>query len=77
MAGPVSDHGNQNLVTTEQLQAALKQWSEWTVQLLVNEMSQRFGEVHQRLDRIELRLDRQGGLIQTGTRWISRQVEWS
>src|SRR5688572_15161504 len=47
------------------------------VQLLINEMGNRFGEVGQRLERIELRLDRQAGLVQTGSRWIARQNDWS
>jgi hypothetical protein len=35
------------------------------------------GEVTQALQRIEVRLDRQGGLVQGGTRQIARLIDWS
>jgi hypothetical protein len=36
------------------------------------EMESRFADVNSRLDRIETRLGRQGALIQTGSRWVTR-----
>ena len=40
----------------------------------IQEVDTRLGE---RLDRIESRLDRQGGLIQGGSRAITRFIEWT
>jgi hypothetical protein len=41
------------------------------------EFSQFRTELGQRFDRIEVRLDKQGGLMQSGSRAITRFVEWS
>ena len=65
-----------NMVTKQDLERVDAK-IDGAVQLLINEMSNRFGEVGQRLERIELRLDRQAGLMQTGSRWIVRQNDWS
>jgi hypothetical protein len=33
--------------------------------------------VRDRLDHIEARLDKQGGLLQSGSRWVNRLNQWS
>ena len=33
--------------------------------------------VKARLDLIEARLDKQGGLLQSGSRWVNRLTQWS
>ncbi|HEY1342296.1 MAG TPA: hypothetical protein VGF59_32535 [Bryobacteraceae bacterium] len=40
-------------------------------------MDERFEEVNARLDSQSLRLDRQGGTLQAGTRWISKMDGWA
>lgn len=38
---------------------------------------QEFSDVKARLDRMEARQDRQGGLLQGGSRAMTRVIEWS
>ena len=44
---------------------------------LKREMRQEFGDVKARLDRMEARQDRQGGLLQGGGRAMTRVIEWT
>jgi hypothetical protein len=44
---------------------------------LHREMHGGFARVNERLDLIETRLARQGGLIQSGSRWSTRMSAWS
>lgn len=44
---------------------------------LHREMHDGFKQINQRLDLIETRLNRQGALIQTGSRWSARMTSWS
>jgi hypothetical protein len=63
-------------VTKDDLKAALKETAEWTVQLLVSEMSVRFSEVNQRLDRMEATLVQHGKQLAAGTRVLASFNEW-
>jgi len=42
-----------------------------------DQVKEDFGHVNRRLDLIEARLDRQGGLIQSGTKFFSRLANWT
>lgn len=44
---------------------------------LKREMHQEFDDVKARLDRMEARQDRQGGLLQGGGRAMARVIEWT
>jgi hypothetical protein len=44
---------------------------------LKREFKLEFEPVRDALDRIEARLDRQGGIIQGGTRQVARLITWS
>jgi len=44
---------------------------------LKNEMHAEFADVKSRLDAMEVRMNRQGALIQNGARWVTRMIEWS
>lgn len=63
-------------VTADELKAALKESAEWTVQLLITEMGTRFGEVNQRLDRIDVTLIHHGKQLGAGARAIAGFNEW-
>lgn len=63
-------------VTKDDLKTALKESAEWTVQLLISEMGTRFGEVNQRLDRIDATLVLHGKQLSSGARAIAGFNEW-
>ena len=44
---------------------------------LEREMRQGFADLRVRFDNQATRLDRQGGLLQTGNRWIARTNDWT
>ena len=46
-------------------------------QSLEKKIDQRFNELNTRFDTQAGRLERQGALIQTGSRWTSRMTDWS
>jgi hypothetical protein len=44
---------------------------------LKREMHQEFADVKARLDRMEARQDRQGSLLEGGSRAMTRAIEWT
>jgi hypothetical protein len=44
---------------------------------LHREMHEGFTRLNERLGLMETRLDRHGALIQTGSRWSARMIQWS
>lgn len=68
--------GDNDYVTKGELKAALKESAEWTVHLLIDEMGIRFGEVNQRLDRIDATLVNHGKQLAAGARAIAGFSEW-
>lgn len=58
-------------VTKDDLKIALRESAQWMVDLLVTEMGIRFGEVNQRLDRMDATLTNHGRQIAAGTKAIA------
>jgi len=44
---------------------------------LHSEIQDGFRTVNERLDRIESRLERHGGMLAAGSRWTTRMIQWS
>ena len=55
-------------VTKDDLDAALRKFGEWITNLLINEMSTRFGEVNQHLARIDATLVNHGKQVGASVR---------
>ena len=68
--------GDNDYVTKGELKAALRESAEWMVRLLIDEMGIRFGEVNQRLDRIDATLINHGKQLAAGARAIAGFSEW-
>lgn len=61
----------------EQRYASLEQLVMDVKESLEREMRTGFAEIKTRFDTQATRLERQGGLIQTGNRWTARMNDWS
>ena len=61
----------------QEVEQRLSKLIEDLVGSLQREMRQGFEQVNSRLDTQAARLERQGSLIQTGSRWTARMNEWS
>jgi len=62
---------------TEHLLIDFKESLERQVHALGREMSEGFARIETKFDTQAARLDRQGGLLQTGSRWIARTNDWT
>jgi hypothetical protein len=74
---------NNEYVTKTDLKAALQESAAWTVDLLLTEMGNRFGEVNTRFEEVNHRLDRidatlvlQGKELKKGAQIIAAFNEW-
>ena len=68
--------GDNDNVTKGELKAALRESAGWMVRLLIDEIGIRFGEVNQRLDRIDATLVNHGKQLAAGARAIAGFAEW-
>lgn len=63
-------------MTTDELIQQLHDSLQREIGSLHHEMKGGFDHMNRRLDLIEARLDRQGGLIQSGSKFFSRLGSW-
>lgn len=66
-----------NYATKADLKVTLKESAEWVANMVITEMGIRFGEVNQRLDRIDATLVNHSKQIAAGARSIAGFTEWA